>query len=326
MLHRIAPWLSPRHARARAHAFVAVAIALAALACQDREVTASGAEVPQIEMKGVLEPVQSLIVSAVIDGAVSDLSAREGDVVTTGKPLLTITNPAVQRDQELARTQLAIATARAQRREAPTSSGVSRERRDATQRIVALRRQRLERLRALRATHDVSEQEVEQAESEYLAALRDAASDRREVVQGSDGRILDMELERAKAEARYAEGRTAMLQVTAPIAGAITRVHVTRGQAVFPRDPLVDITDTSSLRARAEVAPELSRFVRPGTRVDIKVFSVPPRTFVAEVERVVPVQDPSTGTRAAAVYATLANPDNALQPNTPISMTVRSPR
>jgi multidrug efflux pump subunit AcrA (membrane-fusion protein) len=112
------------------------------------------------------------------------------------------------------------------------------------------------------------------------------------------------------------------LQITSPIAGNVTRVYVKPGQAVFPRDPIADVADLSTLHVQGDVAPELLRFIRPGTRVDVKILSVPPRTFADEIDYVVPVPAGSQS-RNAAVVVTLPNPDRALQPNTEALITLR---
>lgn len=322
MLPRVTPEL--RRSSLRSFAGCAFLLLFAA-SCRNDDVPAAASEPPQIEMKGVLEATQSLTVAAQVEGAVAEIAVREGDLVAAGAPLLSMSNPAVERELEIARAELALAAARAQRSTlgAPAPDGKNRA---VLERVVALRRQRLERYRALRATRDVSQQELDQVETEYLAAVRDLSADGGGSVQAPDGRVVDIEADRARAEQRYAAGRLAQLRVATPISGSVSRVHVVKGQAVFPRDPLVEITDTSSVRARGEVAPELVRYVRPGTRVEVKVFSVPPKTFVADIDRVMTVQDPAGGGRGAAVYATIANPDGALQPNTPISMTVRTVR
>ena len=293
--------------------------------CRDDASVTATSEPPQIEMKGMLEAAQSLTVVAQLDGTVGEVSVREGDSVAAGAPLVRLMNPGLERELELSRAELARATAAPVRRSADVPF-VSKGRRETLERIVAIRKDRLERYRALRASRDVSQQEVDAAEAEYLAALRELSAETdapRSVVMD---RVNPADVERARAEERYAAGRLAQLRVATPLAGFVTKVHVVNGQAVFPRDPLVDITNTSVLHARGEVAPELARYVRPGTRVEVKVFSVPPKTFTASVDRVTPGQNPAGGARTAAVFATIANPDHSLQPNTPVSMTVRTAR
>ncbi|HEV8657289.1 MAG TPA: hypothetical protein VGS96_01565, partial [Thermoanaerobaculia bacterium] len=70
----------------------------------------------------------------------------------------------------------------------------------------------------------------------------------------------------------------------------------------------------------------LLRYVKPGMRVEVKVFSVPPRNFVDEIEYVIPVQGAASESRAAAVVVSIPNPDGSLQPNTEALLTLRSLR
>jgi len=135
---------------------------------------------------------------------------------------------------------------------------------------------------------------------------------------------LRSEREKAAAEEKFATERRALLQIAAPFAGTVMRVHVIPGQAVFPRDPIADLADLSTVQVRGDVAPELLRFLRPGMHVDVKVFSVPPRTFADEIDYVIPAQQ--TESRAAVVVVTIPNPDHSAQPNTEALITVRSLR
>ena len=108
------------------------------------------------------------------------------------------------------------------------------------------------------------------------------------------------------------------------IAGTVTRIHVVPGQALFARDPIADVADLSTLHVRGNVAPELLRYVKPGQRVEVKVLSVPPRSFADEIEYVVPPQGGES--RGASVIVVIPNPDGSLQPNTEALITIRSLR
>ena len=114
--------------------------------------------------------------------------------------------------------------------------------------------------------------------------------------------------------------------VASPMSGIVTRLYVAPGQAVFPRDPIADVSDVSTLLVRGDVAPELVRYLRPGMRVDVKVFSVPPRSFADEIDYVVPVQRAGSGSREATVVVSIPNPDGSLQPNTQALITLRALR
>jgi multidrug resistance efflux pump len=185
-------------------------------------------------------------------------------------------------------------------------------------------------MKQLRTTNDITARELEVAEVEYLAAQRDYDQERR-VVAGAprapdDKELLRIERQKSIAEERFAAQRRSLLHITSPISGTVTRVYVSVGQAVYPRDPIAEVADVATLHVQGNVAPELLRYVKPGVRVEVKVFSIPSRTFVDEIDYVVPVQGAAAESRAAMVVVTIPNPDGSLQPNTEALLTLRSLR
>ena len=68
---------------------------------------------------------------------------------------------------------------------------------------------------------------------------------------------------------------------------------------------------------RAQIAPELTRYVRVGLPVEVKIFTVPPRRFTTPVRNVIP------GAGGATVILDLPNPDGVLQAGQNAVVTVR---
>ncbi len=101
--------------------------------------------------------------------------------------------------------------------------------------------------------------------------------------------------------------------MTAPIGGVVTKVSAVERESVFPRDPLVEIANTATVRVQGHIAPELMRYVHAGMPVEVKVFTVPPRNFLESVKAV----------RPGEIDVSLPNPDGMLQPGTPALITVR---
>lgn len=296
--------------------------------CRKDEVSAESDAPPPIEIKATVHPAQSMTVVAQIDGQVQGMPLREGAKVVANQEILELSNPAVERDAAIARAHLDWSEARRRRGSQPPRPATAppRDTLEITAKILAVKQQRFEKMRALRKSRDITARELEHAEVEYLAALRDYNNERRAAAvippaPSDDRELLAIEQGKNAAEARFAEQRRSMLHVTSPIAGTVTRLHVKQGQAVFPRDPIADVSDVATMHVRGDVAPELLRYLRPGMRVDVKVLSVPPRTFAEEIDSVLPVQGES---RTATVVVTIPNLDGALQPNTQALITLRS--
>ena len=308
---------------------VAGVAALFAVQC-GRDPASTATAPPPIEIRATIQPVQSMTISAEIDGRVGAIAAREGATIATGGDVLQLENPTVERDAAYARAQREWIDMRASRagRPARTVPNQPRANIEIASKILELRRQRFEKMKALRSTRDITARDLEQAEVEYLAALRDYNNERRVLagvpVATEDPEALRIERAKVAAEEKFTSQRKELLRVTSPIAGVITALHVKPGQAVFPRDPIADVADNTMMQVRGSVAPELLRYIRPGLRVDVKVLSVPPRTFADEIDSVIPV--PGGASRSATVVATIPNPDGTLQPNTEALITLRSLR
>lgn len=297
--------------------------------CRQSETRADSGP-PPIEIKAIVHPAQSMTITAQIDGQVQSLAVREGATISAGAPIVELSNPAVERDAALARAQLAWIDEQLRRR-ARMPSQTSARREDTLEimeKILEVKRRRFETMKQLRKTNDVTLRELEQAEVDYLASLRDYNERRLSAgaVPGADSELLRIEREKTAAQERFATHRQVLLRITSPIAGVVTRLHVAPGQAVFPRDPIAEVSDSASLQVRGNVAPELLGYIRPGMSVEVKVLSVPPRTFADEIEYVIPVSRAGSQSRAATVVVVIPNPDGSLQPNTEALITLRSLR
>lgn len=308
-----------------------VAVSVLALMSGCRQSETRAEEPPPIEIKATVHPAQSATITAPIDGKVQTIDVHEGSVIAANGRILELTNAVVERDAAVSRAQLAWIDARLKRRGrapirvAPHSS----DNLGITARILEVKRQRVKKMKNLRQTNDITARELEQAEVEYLAALRDYNDQRRvaigaPVAGGDDMELLRIEHDKTAAEEKFATQRREMLQVTSPISGTVTRVSVTQGQAVFPRDPIAEVSDIATLHVTGSIAPELLRYIHAGMPVQVKIFSVPPRTFADEIDSVIPMQGGAgTDSRSATVVVSIPNPDRAVQPNTDAVISLR---
>ena len=303
------------------------------LQCAKKE-TVTGTPPPPIELRATVRPAQSMTVTAQIDGQVQTVAVVEGAAVQEGTELVLLVNPAVEREAALAKAQSAGVQARLRGSSAASAQpGAIRPRgnEEIASRILALRQQQFEKMKQLRKSNDITARELQQAEVEYLAALRDYNNERNAGAapaargnRAAELELLRAEQARATAEERFAGQRESLLHIASPIRGTVTRLHVKSGQNVFPRDPIADVSDIATLHVTGEIAPELLQFVKAGTSVNVRVLSVPPRTFSDEIEYVSPVAGSGPEARSAAVTVVIPNPDGSLQPNTPAVITVRS--
>ncbi|HEY6139015.1 MAG TPA: efflux RND transporter periplasmic adaptor subunit [Thermoanaerobaculia bacterium] len=302
-------------------AAVLLALVLLAAACADR--SESGTLAPRsIDLKAEVVASRVASVTAPFEATVRRVAVHEGQSVNAGDLLVELSNPEVERNVEVARAQREYAEARLRAAARPPVHNKSAE--AAAAQIVSLKKSKVDRYKALLATHDVSLQEVEDAENEYAAALRDLINIQNSAPAAPQTRVAEIELERARADERLAESRRQTLVVRAPIAGVITRLSAVEGHDAGARDPLAEVTAMAMMDVRADVAPDLLRLARPGTPIEVKILSVPPRVFLDKVAYVVPSRPNAQGEARAAIVATIANADGTLQPGTPATLTIHT--
>lgn len=306
-----------------ARALCAFACTFLLVRCSD-DPGAAAAAAPEIEIRASVAAAQTAAAIASIDGRITALDVHEGMRVREGQILATIANPSLARDLAYARAQVAVAEARLRDARRPIATSLilgdagARERAAAD--VLQARQARRDRYRELFKTHDVTKQELEDAEAAYSAALRDWLGERErasmKVVQTDTG-VLQLELEKARAEVAFVNERMELLDVKAPIAGVVTRVAARPGESVFTRDPIAEIANTATVDVHGQIAPELLRYVRPGMPVEVKILTVPPRRITAPIRTVVP------GNGGAVVVVSVPNPDGVLQAGQSAVITVR---
>ncbi|HEX6087969.1 MAG TPA: efflux RND transporter periplasmic adaptor subunit [Thermoanaerobaculia bacterium] len=309
--------------RTRARALLCLLLGVALARCSEKP-DAAAAEPPQLEVRAAVAPAQTAAAISSIDGRIASLLVTEGAAVQAGATIATLTNAGIDRDIAYAKAQVAVAEQRLRDARRPIAQtlilGDSGARERASAEILKNAEAKRDRYRDLFATHDISKQELEDAESGYAAALRDWLVERerasQKVIQ-TDTSILQLELERAKAELAFASERRALLEVKAPISGVVTRVAVRLGESIFPRDPIVQIANTTNVEVRGLIAPELTRYARAGMPVEVKIFTVPPRRFTVPIKNVLP------GNGGATLVVEVPNPDGVLQEGQTAVVTVK---
>ncbi|HEX8618757.1 MAG TPA: efflux RND transporter periplasmic adaptor subunit [Thermoanaerobaculia bacterium] len=287
------------------------------------------ADPPKIEVKAVVAPFDGVTVFSPIEGTIVELKIAEGAAVRQGDILATLTNPSVERDLAYARAAVLAAEHRLRSSApvaAPAAPQTNGERLRIAGDLVRQKQQRLDRLRVLLASGDVARQDVENAEAELAAAIRDqnAERERAHVAPAAaapqvDRGLLEAEADRARADQAFAEHRKAQLVIKAPASGTIARLRIAAGREIYTRDAIAEIVDGTSARVQAQLAPELLRFVTAGRPVDVKLMTIPPRRFREPIARVIP----PGGEGGPSIVVNIPNPDRMLQPGTPAVITIQ---
>ena len=261
-----------------------------------------------VQSVGTLFPFDESVISAEIDGRVSDVNADLGDRVAKGQVLVRIS------DEE---QKYLLAQTEAQLRMALERVGLRNENdrikdiRDASE----VRRaqadlfdaeQHYNRIRSLVDQGIGSRAELDQAQARYKA--QQAAYD----ATVNQARNLLQDIERNKASLELQRKKLRDTTVYAPFAAAVKERQVTPGQYVRPNTPLFTLVKTDPIRLRLEVPERMAPWIKTGQVAEVTLEAFGDRKFQGKVWRISPTVDQSK--RTFIVEALIGNPNGDLQP------------
>ena len=119
-------------------------------------------------------------------------------------------------------------------------------------------------------------------------------------------------LDQARANISKTEALIAQKLIRAPFAGVLGIRQVDLGQYINPGAAVVTLTDLATLYANFTLPEQQRSQIETGRKVEVAIDAYPARTFPGTVTTIEPQID--INTRTIKVQATLANPDNLLQP------------
>lgn len=218
-----------------------------------------------VPITGRLVALQSGAVAARIGGAVDEVRVRVGDRVAKGDLLVVLDAERVTAERDLRAAELAAAEAQLA----------------TVQAELALRRQELDRLEALRRS----------------PAFPEARTlDQRKAVTIAEGVRANAEaaVVRARAQLRLAEINLADSQIRAPYAGVVTRRQADVGARLDEGAAAVSLIDDTLLEIEIDVPAQRLAGVRPGTTVTALLDEI---RLDAAVRAVLPEENPMTRTR-----------------------------
>ena len=124
-------------------------------------------------------------------------------------------------------------------------------------------------------------------------------------IPGSELDTARSKCENARAQLAKATESSDDYSVSAPWQGIVAKVHVTEGDYVAPRTPLIEIFDPNSLVIQFAVPEARSTNVRNDMPIRVHLDAHPGMTFQGKINRIYPQLDLRTRTRL--VEATLSD-------------------
>ncbi len=238
-------------------------------------------------------------------GRLVSLRVREGDRVTAGQVLARI-DP-VQAQSAVASSAAALRALEAEAEGSGTRVGAAQ-----AEVAVATSRQ-AEAQRALERARDLFKSGlVAQSEFEAAAAAAETASAQ---VNAAKAALATAEQARSASSQRVAQGRAdgtrvrdqlAKTEITAPIAGVITRLEVEEGEMVVmgvqnqPGSILMTISDLSAINAEVKVAEADVLRLAQGNTATVTLDALQGRAYTGRVAEVGASALPQVGTQASA--------------------------
>lgn len=284
-----------RHAVAAIAACAAIAAGAAALGIgqsgDDRDGAVLTAPVARADIEvtvlaqGTIKPRNLVAVGAQASGRITRIAVEPGQTVKRGDLIAEIDSVNQQNALRTAQSDLAVAQAQRQEREATL---------DLAQRTL----ERLERLQLSNLT----------LQAEYDTAVSNVAVAQAQIA------ALDAQIGRAGIAIEAAQANLEYTRITAPGDGTVLAVTAQQGQTVNAAQSAPTIAVLGDL-TRMEVFAEISEAdiarVRPGQRVWFTVLGAPDRRYESVLESVAPapdsiVNDPSLGGGSAAGTASEA--------------------
>ncbi len=218
-----------------------------------------------VTASGRIRPKRSVDIQADVSGRIVDLRVEEGDRVAEGDTLLIIDPTTFQ--AALQRSEAALSSAQA----AAAQARASRDQAERLQRRTRQIRQQNPEL--------ISEQELEDAETNYEVqqALFEAA---------------EYQVAQARANVREARDRLAKTVITAPMSGLITRLNVERGETAIvgtmnnPGTVLLTVADLAEMEAVLEVDETDIPQIAMGDSAGIEIDAFPDSVFAGRVTEI----------------------------------------
>lgn len=246
-----------------------------------REVTADG-RVVAASSPTSFSPAQGIVA----------IEVEAGEVVTAGQVLARVESPELESNLEQEQATLAATNSDHDRLEISNRQRQLENQQDvelAEVRLAAANRA-LERAQQLFDLGLVNEIDLETARDTVTIQTLELAKVQRRAELESEMHTFELEdagqrLERQRLMAVDLQRRVDSLQITAPVDGQVSRLHVEDRQAVARNQALITVVDLTALEVEVAVAENLADEVTPGTPA---VITVGGETFPGRVAGISP--------------------------------------
>jgi RND family efflux transporter MFP subunit len=260
-----------------------------------------------VESVGTLFPYDEIIISAEVEGRVSQVNVDLGDEVAAGQVMVQI-----QEDEQ----RYLLAQNEAQLRQSLERLGLKdeKDRVKDIREVPDVRRaqadlfdaeQRYKRARSLVDQGIASQADLDQAQAKYksLQAAYDATL--------FQTRNQIQEVERFKAVVDLQRKKLRDTTVRAPFPASVKERQVAVGQYVRANTPLLTLVKVDPIRLRVEIPERMAPWIKTGQMIDVLLEAYADRVFRGKIWRIAPTVEQTK--RTFIVEALIDNPNGTLK-------------
>ena len=214
----------------------------------------------QLSVVGTLVSASDVTIAAQVPGSVASVNAQVGDKVIKGQVLARI-------DDSTFRAQLA--QAQAALSQVQTAQGASKAN-------LALAASTLDRVKSVYALGGVSQQDLQNAQTQYVSAQVAAQNASGGAEQAAQAAVDNLKLNLQKTV------------ITSPINGIVSARNVEPGEVASPGVPLMTIVQSDPRKIVATVPASQANLVSSGQALQIKFDAFPNRSYPAKITSINP--------------------------------------
>jgi len=270
------------------------------------ETVSKGEIVRTIDLTGEVVPVESVQISATVEGPVSFCPWREGDQVESGAKLIEIYRELYRAEVKAAEAALEVAQAKLADLKAGTRpEEIAKAEQNAREldESALFARADMDRIAKLVESGSLPGEELEKAKVKHVGAQAKLSAAKRQLEMLEAGftkttiAVQEASVKESAARLELAKARLAECVISAPFSGTITRVYIRKGDMAAMKMPLMEMADFASLVVRCAVPETHASQVRVGMAARAQLDAMPGKPHSAEISRVYPSLDPRTRTR-----------------------------
>jgi RND family efflux transporter MFP subunit len=262
----------------------------------------------RVQAAGSLFALEESVLSAQVEGRVSQVLADVGDNVKEGQPLILIDPQELQ--YEVDRQRGLVTQVRAQLGIGPNDPPPADPKKLASVERAAAdlfdAERKYARAQEMFKGNLISQQQLDEAASRFQSTQAGYTVALQEVDR------LKALLVSSEASENLAEKKLRDATIRAPFPGSIKTRDVHPGEYLRVQGPVMVLVRTDTLRARLQVPERWAGSVRDGAPVDLQVEAFPGETFHGRVSRINPAV--AQDSRTFETEALLANADGRLKP------------